>query len=201
MNKVDALRPTRPPLGLPPGSVRALLTLLIVAVVIVEVLRANQVPLLWTETLMIALAHYFTSRRFVQLPHDVLRRLEEEGKLEQEAHPLYLPRHSIRAIIVLAFVGLAVYLYRTNRLGDLDALAIVGTVFAYFLGVLLRGALAWWNRLQQTVTPAWWHDAKAAAVLLVLAATAALYFYDPDLVPLWLRNTTLGLVLFYFGSR
>jgi hypothetical protein len=191
----------RPPLGLPPGSVRALLTLLIVAVVIVEVVREHVVPPLWTETLMIALAHYFTSRRFVQLPPDVIRRMEQEGTLEREVHPLYLPRHSIRAIIVLAFVGLAVYLYRTNRLGDLDALAIVGTVFAYFLGVVLRGVLAWWNRLQQKVTPAWWNDAKAAAVLLVLAGTAGLYFFDPNLVPLWLRNTTLGLVLFYFGSR
>jgi hypothetical protein len=38
-------------------------------------------------------------------------------------------------------------------------------------------------------------------VLLVLAGTATLYFFDPHLVPLGLRNTTLGLVLFYFGSR
>jgi hypothetical protein len=29
--------------------------------------------------------------------------------------PFYLPRHSIRAILVLAFVGLAVYLYREDR--------------------------------------------------------------------------------------
>src|SRR5262249_36360605 len=54
----------RPPLGLPNGSVRALLTLLIVAVVFVQVARGHQIEALWTETLMIALAHYFTSRRF-----------------------------------------------------------------------------------------------------------------------------------------
>jgi hypothetical protein len=55
--------------------VRALLTLLIVAVVLVQVARGREVELLWTETLMIALAHYFTSRRFIRLSPDAMRRL------------------------------------------------------------------------------------------------------------------------------
>ena len=106
----------RPPLGLPNGSVRALLTLLVVAVVIVEVIRRHEVEPLWTETLMIVLAHYFSSRRFITLSPELVRRLEGEGKIEVESNPLYLPRHSIRAIIVLAFVGLAIYLYREHEL-------------------------------------------------------------------------------------
>src|SRR5688572_26309267 len=95
----------RPPLGLPSGSVRAILTLLIVAVVVVQVIRGTEVERLWIETLMIALAHYFTSRRFISLPPDVIRRLETEGHVEHEAHPLCLPRHSIRAILALTFIG------------------------------------------------------------------------------------------------
>lgn len=43
------------PLGLPTGSIRALLTLLIVGVVIVQVVRGQEIELLWAETLMIAL--------------------------------------------------------------------------------------------------------------------------------------------------
>ena len=101
----------RPPLALPSGSVRALLTLIVVAVVIVELARGHDLQLLWTETLMIVLAHYFTSRKFVQLPREVVKRLKDEGHLEEEAQPLFLPRHSIRVVIVLAFVGLAVWLY------------------------------------------------------------------------------------------
>src|SRR5437016_928678 len=101
----------RPPLGLPNGSVRALLTLLVVAVVITQVCRRREIEPLWTETLMIALAHYFTSRRFIHLAPDVIRRLEVEGHVEVESNPLYLPRHSIRAIILLAFAGLAIYAY------------------------------------------------------------------------------------------
>ena len=76
----------RPPLGLPSGSVRALLTLLIVAVVIAQVARGQAVEPLWVETLMIALAHNFTSRRFVSLPPELVRRLEAEGHLEEEAN-------------------------------------------------------------------------------------------------------------------
>jgi hypothetical protein len=52
----------RPPLGLPSGSIRAALALLIAAVVVVQMARGQEVELLWTETLMIVLAHYFGSR-------------------------------------------------------------------------------------------------------------------------------------------
>lgn len=192
----------RPPLGLPSGSVRAILTLLIVAVVVVQVVRGNPVERLWIETLMIALAHYYTSRRFIRLPPDVIRRLETEGHVEQEAHPLYLPRHSIRAILVLTFIGLAVYLYQENRLFEHQSLSILGVVFAFLLGVIARAVLAWWTKGRRSKAIVWWEDLKAAVVLLVLICTATAYFVDrTDLLPEYARSTTLGLVLFYFGSR
>ena len=182
---------TRPPLGLPRGSVRALLTLLIVAVVIVQLARGHEVELLWTETLMIALAHYFTSRRFIRLSPEVIRRLTEEGQIEAEPRPLYLPQYSIRLILVAAFVGLAVYLYRQDRLFQSQAISILGVVFAYLLGIVAR---------LRSVRG--WEDFKAIVVLLVLASVAVPFFMDRgDLVPRPLRDVTLGLVLFYFGSR
>jgi hypothetical protein len=193
---------TRPPLGLPNGSVRALLTLLVVAVVIVEVGRGQEVGPLWTETLMIVLAHYFTSRRFVNLPPDVLSRLEAEGHLETESNPLHLPRHSIRVILAAAFLGLAVYLYRDHRLFDVQPLSLLGVVFAYLLGVTVRGAWAWWKRDHVTKSSRSWEDLKAIVVLAVLLYTAGAFLLNrPDLVPHHLLNVTLGLVLFYFGSR
>src|SRR5215471_17558646 len=88
---------TRPPLGLPSGSVRALLTILIVSVVIVQVVRGEEVEPLWTETLMIALAHYFTSRRFIDLAPDVIRRLEPRAKLRRSPiHSIFLATVSER---------------------------------------------------------------------------------------------------------
>jgi hypothetical protein len=199
MNTVPQVRP---PLGLPSGSVRALLTLLIVAVIIVRVARGQEVEPLWTETLMIALAHYFTSRRFIYLSPDVMRRLEAEGHIEMEAHPLWLPRHSIRAILMLAFLGLAVYLYQEDRLFQRSALSILGVVLAYLLGVLARPVLAWWTGGRGKRAFQAWEDLKAAIVLLVLIFVAVAYLLDQvALVPHQVRNATLGMVLFYFGSR
>lgn len=192
----------RPPLGLPVGSVRALLTLPIVAVVIVQVGRNRELEPLWIETLMITLAHYFTSRRFINLPGDVIRRLEADGHIESEGNPLFLPRYSIRAAIVLAFGGLAVYAYQQGRLFDLRTLSILGVVSAYLLGILVRAIKRWWFQGNTPRTIAGWEDLKAAVVLVVLLVTAGAYLWDrPDLVPSQLRNLTLGLVLFYFGSR
>ena len=189
-------------MGLPSGSVRALLTLLIVAVVLVQVARGREVEPLWTETLMIALAHYFTSRRFIRLAPEAIRRLEAEGAVEAESHPLYLPRHTVRVALTLAFVGFAVYLYRDDRLFQPAAVSLLGVVFAYLLGILARALLNWWTKGRKTETLQWWEDAKAAVVLIVLACTATAYLLDrSDLVPHQLRNATLGLVLFYFGSR
>jgi hypothetical protein len=151
---------------------------------------------------MIALAHYFTSRRFINLAPDVVRHLEAGGHVIPESNPLFLPRHSIRALLVLAFVGLGVYLHREGRLLDPRALSILGVVAAYLLGVLVQAVIAWWTHGRQTRTLRGWEDVKAAVVIVVLASTAAAYLFDrADLVPPPARNATLGLVLFYFGSR
>lgn len=202
MSQPSATSGARPPLGLPNGSVRALLTLLVVAVVVLQVCREREIEPLWTETLMIALAHYFTSRRFINLTPDVIRRLEAEGHVEIESNPLFLPRHSIRAIIILAFVALAVYLYRQDRLFDFTALSVLGVVFAYLLGILVASMIGRWHKGRGSRTLQGWADLKAAVVLVVLLYTAGAYLLDrPELVPHQLRNLTLGLVLFYFGSR
>ncbi len=196
------LSTVRPPLGLPSGSVRALLTLGIVAVVIKTVATGGQVEPLWIETLVIALAHYFTSRRFVHLDPDVIRRLEAEGHIDIEPHPLFLPRHSIRAVLVAAFVGLAVYLYRQGRLFEPEAISILGVVFAYLLGIIARGLLNFSARGSRPKPAQLWEDIKALVVLAVLFFTAGAYLLDVgERLPHQLRNMTLGLVLFYFGSR
>ena len=190
------------PLGLPDGSVRAILTLLIVAVVNVEILRGREVELLWTETLLIALAHYFTSRRFVELSPILLARLENEGSLPREPRPLWLPSHFIRGLIIVAFFGVAGYLYRENRLLNPQALSVLGVVLAYLVGVLVKWLTSRWTRKDRPGPPQWWVDLKAAVVLLVLLITATAYLADrADALPKEMRSTTLALVLFYFGSR
>ena len=192
----------RPPLGLPNGSVRALLTILIVAVVIAKTIRGEHVETLWTETLMIALAHYFTSRRFIKLAPDVVHQLESEGAVEPEAHPLFLPRHSIRVILFAAFGGMAAYLAIQNKLLEGQGLATLGVVAPYFLGNVVGIVMHRFSKGKQTPAIRGWEDVKAIAVLAILGFTATAFLFGrPDLAPKLVRNSALGLVLFYFGSR
>ena len=198
-----------PPLGLPLGSVRALLTLIVLAVVVTRLARGLTVDVLWIQTLLIALAHYFTSRRFVSLPPDVMARLEQEGIVERERHPLFLPKNSIRTLIVVVFLGLAVYLYQQRaefnaaHHGALtQAISLLGIVTAYLLGATARTLGGWWNRRRETPPSGTWGDIKAMTVLVVLALAAIPEFLDHAIgLPPVFHQIALGLMLFYYGSR
>ncbi len=197
---------TYPPLGLPSGSVRALLTLSCVAVVVVNTARAEPLDPFWSEALLISMAHYFTSRRFIHLPSSVIRQLEQDQVIERETQPLFLPRGSIRVMIIAAFIGLGVYLYRTDpaRLRSVDVITLLVLVGAYFLGAIVRAISSFLNRWRTRPPSRFWADSRALIVLIAMAAVAI-----PDLLGAGnlyaeqstVRHIALGLMLFYFGSR
>jgi hypothetical protein len=191
-----------PPLGLPEGSVRALLTLIVVAVVVSNLARGREVDPLWVQTLLIAMAHYFASRRIVALSDDVIENLARQGLVEQERHPLFLPRGSIRLLIVAAFIGLAVFLYREQRLLESRALSLLGIIAAYVFGALVRTVSQWFRRRRTRPAQRLWGDLRALLVLGVLVAVAVPEFLDPrpEIRPEF-REVAVGLVLFYFGVR
>ncbi len=202
MNELEGSPKNWPPLGLPTGSVRALLTLIVIGVVLTSLVQDRPLDILWTEALLIALAHYFTSRRFVALPPAVIARLEREGLIEQERQPLYLPKHSIRFLIFFSFIGIAVYLHREGRLFTAPVLSLLGIVYSYLLGALIRGIGNWFRRKSDHQPSRLWVDGKAAIALLTLILAAI-----PELlglkegVPPELHKIALGIMLFYFGAR
>lgn len=202
MNLEDESPKKRPPLGLPVGSVRALLTLFIIAVVAISVAKGRKLDILWIETLLIALAHYFTSRRFIDLPPHVLRKIREEHLIEDDHHPLFLPRHTIRFLIIATFVALGVYLYEEKRLLEPRAVSLLGIVAAYVLGCLVRGFGAWLGGRSKAPPSRLWGDLKALVVLgaVVLVGIPELLDAEASLPP-EAHKVALGLLLFYFGSR
>ena len=180
----------RPPLGLPQGSVRALLTMLIVSVVIVQLARGRAVELLWTETLMIALAHDFTSRRVDTAlarsysPPD--RRRSDRGggppALSPSAH------HPGDSYPGLRWPG-------SVSLRAAPAVSVPGGVHTgrgFRLPAGGRGANPRRSRLGRP---------QGDHRLLVLSGTAAAFLMGRGDLPRQLQDITLGLVLFYFGSR
>ncbi len=200
-----ASRLERHPLGLPPGSVRALLCLIVISFVVAQTARGIGVAVVWQESLMIMLAHYFTTRRLVPLSKELRSRLEESGQIDREANPLHLPKHSVRVLIIAAFVGLGVYLYREGRLFETRSLPLLVSVGAYLLGTLAKGTLTWLSRNRNTLAPTWWIDFKASATLAIVLVTVALQLGGltsvAGLETARLEDFSLGLVLFYFGSR
>jgi hypothetical protein len=213
---MDAARPTatatpaRPrrhagTLGLPAGSIRALLTIMTVGFVTLQTARGERVGLLWFESLMIVLAHYFTSRRLVQMPRELRERLVAEGVLEAEPNPLYLPRYTLRLLIIGAFVALALYLARNGRLLDPVAVPIFIAVGSYFLGIVFHAALAWWQRWRGTTGASTrFDDVRALLTLAAIALVIVLQLTDwQAAIPHAdkLEALPLALMLFYFGSR
>ena len=207
-NEFEGSPKTWPPLGMPTGSVRALLALLVVGVVITKLARGdefsfeNETDLLWILTLVVSLTHYFTSRRFVPLSPGIRRQLEDDGVIERERHPLFLPRNSIRVIIIGAFGWLTYYLFVNNRIHEHHAASVLGLMGAFLLGATVRTIDTWWHRRHIRTSAGTWGDLKALVVLGAVLIVAVPEFLDQkNVFPPEFYRIALGMMLFYFGSR
>lgn len=203
----DATR-TRPPLGLPPGSVRALLTIVLLGVVCVRTARGEGDDAFWNDTLLILLAHYYSARGMIRLSPDAIKKLQADGALPKERNPLFLPKGFVRLLIAGGIVGVGVYLFRSGafenvRVDDLSSLApyeALIVVSIYLLGVLMGGVGRWIARITRKPARPLWGDAKAVLALSAVLVTGIAYFSGSAL-PSPAEKAALAFVLFYFGSR
>lgn len=197
--------------GLPPGSVRAMLALLIAATICGTLaLRPDrEVPSYLRDLMFIILGHYFAVRGRA--------RGSPEGPDAGAPPPLYLPRGTVRLLLVLGFVAVAALLARQGRLLPIDENP--GSVTLLLVGGFLLGALLKWvlGRFSTGGKPRWYRileDAKAvvalasAAVLVVLCWDQAWPFLPeamsgtiPRLGEHGPEHLAAALVGFYFGSR
>jgi hypothetical protein len=178
---------------------------MIVAFLVTQTARGVRVDVVWSEALMITLAHYFTTRRFVPLSSDLRAKLEASGEIEPDESPLYLPKHSVRILLIGAFAGLALYLHDHGRLFEPQSLSLLVSVGAYLLGITVRGLLGWWSHYTGITAPAWWVDLKALSTLAVVLVAILLQLFGAKELhgvnTSRLQDFSLGLVLYYFGSR
>jgi hypothetical protein len=201
---------TRHALGLPSGSVRALLAILVFATTwgLLVVRPSQEVPDYLRDLLFIIMGHYFATRH------------REARAEEDEPAPLFLPRGSVRLLLVAGSVAVAVVLFRRGQLTAVDknpgviTLLLVG---GFLLGVVLNAVFTWWkNRGHQPSRM--FEDLRAlisivAGVLLVALVWNRLVAYvAPDhidaLFARWVRlghygpeHALAAIVGFYFGSR
>jgi hypothetical protein len=203
------VRPTRRrhALGLPAGSIRALLTAIVFGLLAALLVSGEQgrVPLLYNYLwylLLLIVAHFFAA-------HGNSIRAQPE-----ERSPLGLPRGFFRFIFVAGFAGLIAWLYYQHQgfepppVGSTaDPLIVLA---GFFVGVCIARIVGWTSGAQ--VLPFWFQDLQAWVALIAVFALAiqviVLVFINPYVSEgrqlftegHW-EKWFAAIVGFYFGAR
>jgi hypothetical protein len=203
-------------LGLPAGSIRALLAFGILGYLWLlgwllerlppqenkEQYRQASLTFIYLQFLMVLiLAHFFTAHG-----HTI-------GSQVSERSPLGLPRGSVRFLLLAGYLGLVAWLYHSQtkfeipETGPVVVLLLV-LVGAFFLGHVLTAVV---RTLSRGILPAWFQDIQAwlaILALLLLGIVLLIRLVINTSVPLErqiglgpMEATLAGLVGFYFGAR
>jgi hypothetical protein len=209
-----AARPRRHALGMPAGSIRALLAIGVLALLWVLALLPGKeiggrvipakLPVIFTYLNMLMLlvvVHYFTAHG------------KSIGPQVSDHSPLRLPRGSVRFILIVGYLGLAYFLYTTGREFEVPqssdyAWPLALMLTGYFLGHMVSGFM---TRLGGGVPPAWYQDVEAWIALMAVIFLAVIVLVrliinptlpleqqiDPEVLEMFLA----AVVGFYFGAR
>jgi hypothetical protein len=203
--------PPRYALGLPAGSIRAILALMIVGLICILMLlplpksgQPSAIPAYLGYLLFLVLGHFFAAHG-----HTIAK------KGTNEPNPLYLPKGVIRFVLVAALVATVGWKYHSDPQGLKDQLnASVQSVTdqpllpvillaGFFVGVIVRSVVGREN------PPAWFQDLEGwLALVAILALSVEIMIrlvINPSLEgPLELRNwegVVAAIIAFYFGER
>lgn len=184
-------------LGLPGGSVRALMALAMVGTVCGLLVRdpAASLPEPLESLLFVVLGHYFAARG--QAPDDPAG----------GPPPLWLPRGTVRFLLIGGLVAAGVVVVRAGGEATQRGMVTLVVVAAFLLGLLLTRLTGW---LQRRRNRPWrpFEDLRALVGIGAAAALAIHAFYGilpgPETISVGrvgLEQGLAGLVGFYFGSR
>jgi hypothetical protein len=201
-------------LGLPAGSVRALLAFGVLGYLWVLVLapgpegkpllaqkQASQAFIYLQFLMVLIIAHFFTAHG-----HTI-------GSQVSTRSPLGLPRGSVRLLLLAGYLGLAFYLYKNQPAFELPAtgpvlLLLAVLLTAFFVGHILTAMM---RTVAGGTLPAWFQDVQAWFALLGLLLLGVVVIVRlvintslPTEKQLDLDTTEAilaGVVGFYFGAR
>lgn len=186
----------RPTLGMPRGSVRALLALCVAGCAYWLIARNQAVPHDLLAALMIVLGYYFADRA-----------AQHDPAADPGPHPLWLPKGSIRALLIVGFAGAVGYLVYRQRPDNFFALAmspVILNIGSFMLGRLGKSIIKGFFNRGKTKTASVIGDVKGLVGIAAGVGTVLVYGV-PDVVPLDLRARFVelfpALISFYFGSR
>lgn len=197
-------------LGLPSGSIRALLALLIFGTAWSLLIFQPDVELpdYLRDLLFIIMGHYFATRK------------RAGADVEAGPPPLYLPKGSVRILLILGSIATAGILYRDGRLlhpeqnPGVVTLMLVG---GFMLGVGLNWIYSKWKEGGRNA-PRFFEDLRAissmtaATLMVILIANRLVGFVPQEQVDRFFaeyihfgkygpEHLLAAFVGFYFGSR
>jgi hypothetical protein len=184
------------PLNLPRGSVRAIMALALLGILWAFMLMGREIPLPLAFVTLVILGHYFGVRG-AEVPGG-------EGASGGKS-PLYLPRGSVRTLIILGFAAVGALLWHQGNL-EFTPQSTVFTIFllaaAFLAGFLLRKTADFVTRGKMTRPRRWYENFKA---IVALSATG-LFVLACIVGTNGPREQNLALlcaplIVFYFGSR
>ena len=207
-------QPQRHALGLPAGSIRALLALgvlgylwALAAVLVKEdqpvqfKLEASQTFIYLQFLMVLILAHFFVAHG------------KTIGSGVSTRSPLGLPRGMVRILLLVGYLGLAYWMYNQQQQFQVPetgpVLLMVGVmigafVLGYFLSHLVRG-------MSGGVLPAWVQDIQAWFALIALFLMGIVIIVrlvinkslplEEQVSPTNLETVLAAFVGFYFGAR
>jgi hypothetical protein len=150
--------------------------------------------------MVLILAHYFAAHG-----HSIRRDASQRS-------PLGLPRGSVRFLLLAGYLGLSIYLYRTQPAFEYPStsaiILLLVLISGFFLGHLMTAAV---RMVSGGVLPYWFQDIEAWVALLAVLCMGILFivllFINPSLsleqkidLP-QVEAILAGLVGFYFGAR
>jgi hypothetical protein len=134
---------------MPEGSIRALLAIVIVGFPFTFFWRGEPVPSIVANLVFVVIAFYFEKRGQKSTVKEAIMQISEERKkISRDQLPLYLPKYTVRFILVTLVVVLFVNSYLVSKpLPDfintfIDILAMVGSFVFGMLGRSIEISMA-----------------------------------------------------------
>jgi len=141
------------PLGMPRGTIRAIITLMIVLFPFTYIISNTQIPSEIISSIFILVAFYFEARKGEDYTLKIIAEFLNPEKVAEEKRktilPLYLPKYSVRIsllIILIVYYLIDTFVQNislelTNTLIDILIIAIL-----YFIGIFFRKIGQVWHK-------------------------------------------------------
>ena len=182
------------PLGLPRGSVRAILVLSISLLCWLLFILGRDVPNYLLNLILIMIGYYFAFRG-APLTYCGSR----SKTVKDPKQPLHLPKGVVRWIVVGGFLISFIVLIATGRIGNGSYLEFFIILLGLVLGHISRKARVGCFKIE---TPSWLRHTKALVLITITIFLFILFMggWENKIDPLFIR-LSIATIGFYFGSR